>query len=603
MTGRSIWIAGVLSLAASLALTAPALGAQTLAVDDDGFGTPADCGAPVATFTTVQAAVTAAAAGDTIRVCPGTYAGRTEILKSVSLVGAQAGVDASDPSRTGLPATESVLTGTGNNGLTALVLNENNVTVDGFTVEGSINDLNEGAGIVLGAGIEGAHVTNSIVQNNRAGLFLANDSAANPAVVRRNVFRSNDEGNGVAAGIYSDEFVAGGLVGAEITDNSFANEIGTGISLLPASTAPQSGISIARNSLTQSGNAIVLANAANSSITDNTILGSTGSQVAIGGNVTNTTISGNRIANGAARGVRVFNAGGNVPSSSLAVTCNLITGNPTSALTVEAGTYTGSLNAELNWWGSATGPTIASNPGGTGGLIVDPGIQVDYTPFLLNDINSNPSAPGFGCPPTASVANVTVPESAGSASVPVTLNKPHAVPVSLAYATANGSASAPADFTATSGTLTLPAGQTTGTIAIPIANDSDRGTEESFGLTISAPVNATIAKGAATITIQDTTGPNRAPEAKGDKFTVKAGSKLKVKAPGALKGDTDPDGDELTASLESKPKHGKVKIKASGAFTYKPSAGFTGKDSFQYAASDGTESATAKVKLKVKEKG
>ena len=25
-----------------------------------------------------------------------------------------------------------------------------------------------------------------------------------------------------------------------------------------------------------------------------------------------------------------------------------------------------------NWWGSATGPTIASNPGGTGEEIIDP---------------------------------------------------------------------------------------------------------------------------------------------------------------------------------------------------------------------------------------
>ena len=49
-------------------LAAPAAPAATLTVDDDR----ADC--PAAAYTSVQAAVDAAAPGDTVVICPGDYA-------------------------------------------------------------------------------------------------------------------------------------------------------------------------------------------------------------------------------------------------------------------------------------------------------------------------------------------------------------------------------------------------------------------------------------------------------------------------------------------------------------------------------------------------
>ena len=61
--------------------------------------------------------------------------------------------------------------------------------------------------------------------------------------------------------------------------------------------------------------------------------------------------------------------------------------------------YTGTetIDAENNWWGSATGPTIASNPGGTGDAIADTNGVIDYSPFLTS---------AAGCAPTgASSAN------------------------------------------------------------------------------------------------------------------------------------------------------------------------------------------------------
>jgi len=57
---------------------APAAGtasasAATRAVDDDGRATPRNCNAQDVASTSIQAAVTASSAGDTIVVCPGTY--------------------------------------------------------------------------------------------------------------------------------------------------------------------------------------------------------------------------------------------------------------------------------------------------------------------------------------------------------------------------------------------------------------------------------------------------------------------------------------------------------------------------------------------------
>jgi hypothetical protein len=48
--------------------------------------------------------------------------------------------------------------------------------------------------------------------------------------------------------------------------------------------------------------------------------------------------------------------------------------------------YTGTeiIDAENNWWGSATGPTIATNGGGSGDIIADTNNKIDYTPFLTS---------------------------------------------------------------------------------------------------------------------------------------------------------------------------------------------------------------------------
>ncbi|MBK1717505.1 Calx-beta domain-containing protein [Thiocystis violacea] len=61
--------------------------------------------------------------------------------------------------------------------------------------------------------------------------------------------------------------------------------------------------------------------------------------------------------------------------------------------------------------------------------------------------------------------------------------------VSVAYQTVNGSAVVGSDYTATSGSLTFLAGQTTATVTVPILNDTIAEGTESFTLTASSPVS------------------------------------------------------------------------------------------------------------------
>ena len=76
---------------------------------------------------------------------------------------------------------------------------------------------------------------------------------------------------------------------------------------------------------------------------------------------------------------------------------------------------------------------------------------------------------------TISIGNVSVTEgNSGTTNVnfTVTLSAAASVPVTVNYATADGTATAGSDYMATSGTLTFAAGSTTGTISVPVTGDT-----------------------------------------------------------------------------------------------------------------------------------
>ena len=72
------------------------------------------------------------------------------------------------------------------------------------------------------------------------------------------------------------------------------------------------------------------------------------------------------------------------------------------------------------------------------------------------------------------------------------LSAPSPRAIRVNYATADGTATAGVDYTATSGTLTFSPGQTIRTLIVPIQDDKTPEEDETVAVTLSAPLNATI---------------------------------------------------------------------------------------------------------------
>ncbi|MGZ5296806.1 MAG: Calx-beta domain-containing protein [Actinomycetota bacterium] len=111
--------------------------------------------------------------------------------------------------------------------------------------------------------------------------------------------------------------------------------------------------------------------------------------------------------------------------------------------------------------------------------------------------------------PSLTIANATVTEgNSGTANAvfTVTLSAPSTNTVTVSYATAPGSAVAPADYTSTSGTLTFNPGETALQIAVLVQGDTINEANETFSVNLSGATNATIAdnSGLGTITDNDT---------------------------------------------------------------------------------------------------
>jgi Calx-beta domain-containing protein/hemolysin type calcium-binding protein len=86
-------------------------------------------------------------------------------------------------------------------------------------------------------------------------------------------------------------------------------------------------------------------------------------------------------------------------------------------------------------------------------------------------------------------------------SFPVTLAKGVPRPVTVTYATADGTATAGSDYVAANGNLTFNPGETTKTIAVTVNGDTTYEPDETLTVALSAPVNGVIAKASATGTI------------------------------------------------------------------------------------------------------
>jgi subtilisin family serine protease len=129
---------------------------------------------------------------------------------------------------------------------------------------------------------------------------------------------------------------------------------------------------------------------------------------------------------------------------------------------------------------------------------------------------SNPVNAGLGSPNVAtlkiddndtikfSLSNYTLNESAGAATITVKLNAASGLPVSVNYATSNGTALAGVDYVAASGALTFLPGETSKTFLVTVMDDILAEADETVKLTLSNPVNGGLASPpTANLTIDD----------------------------------------------------------------------------------------------------
>ena len=122
-----------------------------------------------------------------------------------------------------------------------------------------------------------------------------------------------------------------------------------------------------------------------------------------------------------------------------------------------------------------------------------------------DDVNLPCEASAAALSPAAlSVGDARVEEAAGAAAAfAVTLSRAAAEPVTVDYATRDGSARAGEDYAAAGGTLTFAAGETSKTVEVAVLDDAHDEGEETFVLALSNASGARLGDAEATGTIEN----------------------------------------------------------------------------------------------------
>jgi hypothetical protein len=336
------------------------------------FGGPV-CNVP-SDYTTIQSAVSDPGC-TTVNVAPGVYAENVNITHTLTLNGAQAGNPISGRNF-GSPS-ESALSGVDKTASIPVVnVDAANVVVDGFSITNSVTSgASQGVAIsgngnnaivknnlfdsVTTAGVDGQATAQAVyLYNGPDGVQVLNNSVNNVS--------SNRSAKGVLLG---DNGAANGPTNTTIQGNSFTNIVSTakgayGVSL-GSTVQPISGLQILGNTFNGlTGNSWVHVigvegNAPGIVVTGNSITGissPTTDKIAVWIENEDTSFTS----------AKINNNNFNVPA-------------PIFGIAVHPSLTGGSLDGTCNWWNSITGPTVASNPSGTGAATTT---GVTYSPWL-----------------------------------------------------------------------------------------------------------------------------------------------------------------------------------------------------------------------------
>ncbi len=363
---------------------------------------PTACATP--DYTTIQSAVTAASADDTIYVCAGTYDEDVVIsTDSLSLLGAEYGTDPS--TRTGPETIVDDANG-------PFQIEADSTIINGFTIEGATNDPTTdvsayGVGIWTNPSYSGTNggeeILYNIIQDNIAGIEFDNNGTLQAEVEDNLIQDNNETGPGSGNGIQTSFMLSNAL----IENNTFSGDSNDSI-LDDSGSGSDTSITISGNTLDSGADeGIALLDVSDSTISDNVSTGTSASAtIDLFGGDSDIDVTGNVLADGVT-GVDIENPYATdsvAENSDLTVTENCIVGNSTAGLEEDTGGYSSppEVDAELNWWGSSTGPTIASNVGGTGDAIIDDDGVITYSPFLTTTTGG--SCPAVSTPVIATVS-------------------------------------------------------------------------------------------------------------------------------------------------------------------------------------------------------
>jgi uncharacterized repeat protein (TIGR01451 family) len=405
---RSFTIRGLLRVSAVVVLVIVSgfASAQTTHCVPSSFSGSCDDNHP-----TIQAAITHSVALDTVLVAPGTYVENLTIGVDITFQGAQAGVDARGrvigaPN----PVTESIIAPAAGVALT-LITGSAGTTIDGFSFLGGTRAIESGSG----------PLTNLLIQNNHIAGFTGNGIFLNDTGIDITASQNVIDGTSMTGGGGLFHLDTDNFAGFRLENNIIRNgATGTGFfvdgnhnvvtSVTPRAPRIAGNLIIDNNTGMNLGRFAFDGGVAGAFIEGNTF--ESNNFDGLQGGIQRTTIQNNIFRDNGRSGLALTGFGGAGDATrgaqNLTIICNEFSGNLVEGLFFTSGQFPGTIatnqahnnniagnvagatyngtetiNVDNNWWGSATGPTVASNPGGTGDSLSGTGAAFfDYTPFL-----------------------------------------------------------------------------------------------------------------------------------------------------------------------------------------------------------------------------
>lgn len=332
----------------------------------------ATCSVPSGAYPTIQSAAIDGTCS-IINVAAGVYNENVTVTHSCDINGAQAGNPVAG--RTSGGPGESTVSGVAV-GLPTFGIQAADVTIDGFTIKDTVPSF-AATGVAVQAGGNDAAILNNIF-----------DAIITP----------DTGGNGTAQAVY---LTSGGADGVNIQDNEMknihSNRSAKGVLIGDnGGVDPSQNVQIKGNSIhditsdTRGAYGVSVANVTNVSglmVVKNSFNNLNGGgwihAVGLEGDTPGATVTDNDFSN--------FN------TASLDKTAVWFESNPSFAsaqvhtnnfnlpatafgIAVSPALTVGSVDGTCNWWNSPSGPTAASNPGGTGAKV---GPNVSYNPWLI----------------------------------------------------------------------------------------------------------------------------------------------------------------------------------------------------------------------------